>query len=87
LVERSGDLIGKGELMARIWPDTFVEEGNLKVHIAALHPPLCCTDQHPLSFEANVLRPPKLQHAVQRGDSNDHLGRLPPFGPRAAGHR
>jgi hypothetical protein len=30
-VERPGDLIGKGELMARIWPDTFVEEGNLKV--------------------------------------------------------
>jgi hypothetical protein len=51
----------------------------------------CCTDQqlgevsppYPLSFEANVLRPPKLQHAVQRGDSNGHLGRLPPFGPRA----
>src|SRR4051794_12806104 len=37
----------------------------------------------PLSREANVLRPPQLQHAVQRGDSNGHLGRLPPFGPRA----
>ena len=31
--------------------------------------------------EANVLRPPKLEHAVQRGDSNGHLGHLPPFGP------
>jgi hypothetical protein len=37
---------------------------------------------HPLSCEANVLRAPQLQHAVQRGDSNDHLGGLPPFGPR-----
>src|SRR5260370_23242515 len=35
------------------------------------------------SCEANVLRPPKLQHAVQRGDSDRHLGGLPPFGPRA----
>src|SRR5438309_5096986 len=33
--------------------------------------------------EANVFRPPKLQHAVQQRDSNGHLGRLPPFGPRA----
>jgi hypothetical protein len=34
-------------------------------------------------FEANVFRPPKLQHTVERRDSNGHLGRLPPFGPRA----
>ena len=50
---------------------------------------LCCTDQqlgeisppHRHLFEANVFRPPKLQHTVQRRDSNGHLGRLPPFGP------
>jgi predicted ATPase/DNA-binding winged helix-turn-helix (wHTH) protein len=36
LVERRGDLISNEELIARIWPDTFVEEGNLRVHIAAL---------------------------------------------------
>jgi hypothetical protein len=34
-------------------------------------------------FETNVFRPPKLQHTVERRDSNGHLGRLPPFGPRA----
>ena len=33
------------------------------------------------SCEANVFRPPKFEHAVQRGDSNGHLGHLPPFGP------
>jgi hypothetical protein len=33
--------------------------------------------------EANVLRPPQLEHAVQRGDSNGHLSRLPRFGPQA----
>jgi hypothetical protein len=31
--------------------------------------------------EANVLRPAKLEHAVQRGDSNGHLSRLPAPGP------
>src|SRR5205823_2055518 len=36
LVERPGQLVSKQELMARVWPDTFVEEGNLKVHVAAL---------------------------------------------------
>jgi DNA-binding winged helix-turn-helix (wHTH) protein len=36
LVERPGELVSKKELMARIWPTTTVEEGNLKVNMAAL---------------------------------------------------
>ena len=36
LVERAGELVTKGELMERVWPDTVVEEANLKVHISAL---------------------------------------------------
>src|SRR6266849_4657953 len=36
LLERSGDLVTKDELMARVWPNTFVEPANLTVHIAAL---------------------------------------------------
>ncbi|MEX3842901.1 winged helix-turn-helix domain-containing protein [Paraburkholderia sp. BR10882] len=36
LVERRGELITKQELMARAWPKNVVEEGNLKVNIAAL---------------------------------------------------
>jgi len=36
LVERPGALVSKAELMARVWPDTFVEPANLTVHIAAL---------------------------------------------------
>jgi hypothetical protein len=50
---------------------------------------LCCTDQQPGAvsppqrhlWEANVLRPPEFEHAVQRGDSNGHLGHLPASGP------
>ena len=36
LVERAGEIVTKGELMGRVWPNTIVEEGTLRVHIAAL---------------------------------------------------
>ena len=36
LVERAGEIVKKTELVARVWPDTIVEEGTLRVHIAAL---------------------------------------------------
>jgi predicted ATPase/DNA-binding winged helix-turn-helix (wHTH) protein len=36
LVEQPGALVTKQELMARVWPNTFVEPANLTVHIAAL---------------------------------------------------
>ncbi len=36
LVERTGETVTKETLMARVWPDTVVEEANLRVHVAAL---------------------------------------------------
>ena len=36
LVERPGVVVTKEELFARVWPKQFVEEGNLKFHVAAL---------------------------------------------------
>jgi DNA-binding winged helix-turn-helix (wHTH) protein len=36
LVERHGELLTKEELMARVWPNVFVESSNLTVYIAAL---------------------------------------------------
>src|SRR6185369_10395457 len=36
LVEASGRLIDKEELMTRLWPDTFVEEGTLARNISDL---------------------------------------------------
>src|SRR5262249_8727583 len=36
LIEKSGHLIEKDELMKRVWPDSFVEEANLSVHMSAL---------------------------------------------------
>jgi DNA-binding winged helix-turn-helix (wHTH) protein len=36
LLERRGELVGKQELMARIWPKVFVDSSNLTVHMSAL---------------------------------------------------
>jgi predicted ATPase/DNA-binding winged helix-turn-helix (wHTH) protein len=36
LVERAGQVINKKDLIARVWPDTTVDESNLRFHIASL---------------------------------------------------
>jgi predicted ATPase/DNA-binding winged helix-turn-helix (wHTH) protein len=36
LVERAGATVTKRDLISRAWPDTFVHEANLRVHVAAL---------------------------------------------------
>jgi len=36
LIQRAGELVTKRELIDRVWPNIFVEEGNLKVNIAVL---------------------------------------------------
>ena len=36
LIERAGEVVSKEEIMTHAWPQTIVEETNLRVHIAAL---------------------------------------------------
>jgi predicted ATPase/DNA-binding winged helix-turn-helix (wHTH) protein len=36
LLERAGEVVSKDELIARVWPNTVVEEHNLRVHIGTL---------------------------------------------------
>src|SRR5271166_4528285 len=36
LLDRPGELVTKDDLISRVWPHTYVEEGNLKVQVAAL---------------------------------------------------
>src|SRR5215475_12220811 len=36
LLERRGELVSKQDLMARVWPNVFVEPANLTVHMSAL---------------------------------------------------
>jgi DNA-binding winged helix-turn-helix (wHTH) protein len=43
LAAAKGAIVGKDELMARLWPGRIVEEGNLHVHVSALRKSL---DEH-----------------------------------------
>ena len=36
LVNEAGKVISKEELVAKVWPSTFVVEGSLRVHMAGL---------------------------------------------------
>src|SRR6516162_1793417 len=36
LVRQRGRLVTKDELLTRLWPESFVEEGSLNVHVSAL---------------------------------------------------
>ena len=36
LVEGAGETVHKDQLIARTWPDTVVDDGALRVHVAAL---------------------------------------------------
>jgi DNA-binding winged helix-turn-helix (wHTH) protein/Flp pilus assembly protein TadD len=36
LVVEAGEVVPKGELLQRVWPDTFVEEANLSVNVSIL---------------------------------------------------
>jgi eukaryotic-like serine/threonine-protein kinase len=44
LVEREGQLVEKEELMRTVWPDAFVEESNVAVHISQLRKTLNAED-------------------------------------------
>ncbi|WP_051320973.1 ATP-binding protein [Rhizobium mesoamericanum] len=36
LVRHAGEVVGKDELLAMVWPNMFVDEANLRVHVSAL---------------------------------------------------
>jgi adenylate cyclase len=36
LAERPGEVVGKNELINHVWPNVRVEEGSLRVHVAAI---------------------------------------------------
>ena len=51
LVQNSGRIIDKEELMMRLWPDTFVEESNLTYTIVQLRKTLGDNARHPRYIE------------------------------------
>jgi DNA-binding winged helix-turn-helix (wHTH) protein len=55
LVQQPGRLVTKNELLARVWPESFVEEGILTVHMSTLRKALG-DDQRPPSYIETVAR-------------------------------
>ena len=53
LVRHGGELVTKNDLMAAVWPNTFVDESNLKVNVCHLRRSLGDT-QTPPTFIATV---------------------------------
>ena len=71
LVRRAGRLISKQELLDRVWPESFVEEGILTVHVSALRKALGDNSRPPRYIET-VARSgyrfiaPVTEHATDR---------------------
>jgi DNA-binding winged helix-turn-helix (wHTH) protein len=55
LVQQPGRLVTKDELLARVWPESFVEEGILTVHMSTLRKALG-DDTRPSSYIETVAR-------------------------------
>src|SRR5580765_3497522 len=51
LVQQRGRLVTKDELLKRIWPESFVEEGGLTVHMSALRKALGEDAHRPIYIE------------------------------------
>lgn len=47
LVQRSGEIVGRDELIAAAWPDVFVHDSNLKVNMSTLRRSLGDTQKQP----------------------------------------
>ncbi len=74
LVERAGEVVSKEDLIARVWPNVFVQEGNLKVHVATLRQALA-DGQGGNRFIVNVPgRGYRFVAAVSSGPSPSQLG-------------
>jgi DNA-binding winged helix-turn-helix (wHTH) protein len=101
LTERASEVVGKDELMARVWPNTFVEEGNLKFQVGALRRTL--DDGHggtrylatipgrgysfvaPLKLDQETSRPPPETASATHPHSDNITAPTDVFRPAAGG--
>ncbi len=79
LVRQRGHLVTKDELLARLWPGSFVEEGSLNVYVSALRKALGEDARRPTYIET-VARSGYRFIAAVRFDSEDEK----PFAPSGA---
>lgn len=87
LAQRPGEVVSKSELIAKVWPDTFVVEGNLKLNIAALRRALAdgeCSNRYISTvpgrgycFVVPVTRSVALHSAIPQYSAMEPLSNLP----------
>src|SRR5438874_7712782 len=78
LLRQSGRLVTKDELLTHVWPESFVEEGILNVHVAALRKALG-DDRRPPAYIETVVRSGYRFIAAVSFDSGNET----PFAPSA----
>jgi DNA-binding winged helix-turn-helix (wHTH) protein len=84
LADRPGEVIAKKELIDYVWPDVTVEEGSLRVHVAAIRKALgdgqfgnryiANVKGRGYSFVGTVVR---LDNRTENSNAVTHQGRLP----------
>jgi predicted ATPase/DNA-binding winged helix-turn-helix (wHTH) protein len=85
LADRPGEVIAKQELMDQVWPDVTVEEGSLRVHVAAIRKALgdgqfgnryiANIKGRGYSFVGTIV--PLARNTESRNDKSPRQGRLP----------
>jgi len=70
LIEHSGEIVSTRELIDHVWPNTVVEESNLKVHIASLRRALGDTGTRQRYIATTVGRGYRFVGSVKRLDKN-----------------
>jgi len=83
LVQCPGRVVSKRELLLRVWPDVVVDEGNLKVNVAAIRRALGESTGSPRYIATVVGRGYRFIAKVQ---SSNHLHHLAPTSAERAGN-
>jgi predicted ATPase/DNA-binding winged helix-turn-helix (wHTH) protein len=84
LLERPGVMVGAGQLTQQIWPNTFVDETNLRVHIYALRKALGSSEQDAdfiqnLPGEGYRFTAPVNVRRAHPGTDSENIFRAPPL--------
>src|SRR6476619_259727 len=86
LVENHGHTVGKEELLEKVWPGTFVEEGNLARHVSVLRQVLSQGQKGPQYIETIPKRGYRFVAPVCEVDlpsAEDQPTEMPAAGPTA----
>jgi DNA-binding winged helix-turn-helix (wHTH) protein/TolB-like protein/Flp pilus assembly protein TadD len=73
LVERGGHIVEKNDLMKKVWPNTFVEEGNLTQNVSILRKALGENPASPQFIETVARRGYRFVAVVKAGAENGVL--------------